>query len=306
MRKFSFLLVLLIIVTSILSSCKDDKDEVGTVISDRATAVIDFYSENKLVNWQDVAAVYLLKKNITDFNYTDALQKIDSYEDKCGVLIAASLLLKQKADVSSYNIDGYVSLIKNYVENNYDSMTTKQLALSVYALVASNTEFDFKAAADYIQSRQNKDGGFPSSKDMAISDTESSAYVLNIITLNRKLFTEQCFDRVVTYLGNVINNDNTLTDLNGKKSAMATALVLNSLISANLPLDGEVSTSLTTAIDTFFKLTDSDKLAGYKKYVDDKSINREANGEVMLCFAATAYGNIWTNIKNDDNSTVSE
>lgn len=304
LRKISFLLVLIMLLTATLSSCGEDTEETesGVTAGDRLTAAAAFYAENGLVNWQDIAAVYLMKKNIADFQYADALQKTESYEDKCGMVIAISLLMRQKVDVSAYNIDGFVALIKNNIENNYESMTIKQIALSVYALVASNTDYDFKAAAENIQSRQNSDGGFPASKDIKISDTESSAYVLNVIMLNRDLFPDECYNKVVTYLGRVINDDNTITDINGKKSAKATALVLNSLISAKLPLDGEVSTSMTAAIDAYFKLAGG----GYKKYFDDKNIDREANGEVMLCFAATGYGNIWTNIQKENDSVVSE
>ncbi len=304
MRKVSFALILFIILTSFLTSCGEDKKaESGSVTAgDRISAVSDFYSKNNLANWQDLAAVYLLKKNIADFNYADALLKTESYEDKCGMVISVSLLLRQKIDVSSYNIDGFVELIKNNIEKNYESMTIKQLALSVYAMVASKTDYDFEAAAASIYGRQNTDGGFPSSKDIKISDTESSAYALNIITLNKKYFTKECFEKVVTYLGNVINDDNTITDINGKKSATATSLVLNALISADLTPDGDMATNIAKAIDTNFKLSGG----GYKKYVDDKSIDREANGEVMLCFAATGYGNIWSSIELFDSNTVSE
>lgn len=304
MRKLSFTLILFILLTSILTSCggDDNKGSESFNTSDKITAVIDFYSNNNLVNWQDIAAVYLLQKNISDFNYTDALQKTETYEDKCGIVISISLLLRQKVDVSSYNIDGFVELIKNNIEKNYDSMTIKQLALSVYAMVASNTDYDFEEAAENIQNRQNNDGGFPSSKDIKISDAESSAYALNIITLNKKYFNKECFDRVVTYLDKVMNDDYTVIDLNGRKSATAAALVLNSLISAGLQPDGEMSKGITSAINANFKLSDG----GYKRYIDDKSINRDANGEVMLSFAATGYGNLWSSIQLFDSSNVSE
>jgi len=293
------------LLTAILSSCGEDTEETesGTATTgDRLTDAANFYAENGLVTWQDIAAVYLMQKNIADFQYNDVLQKNESYEDKCGMVIAISLLIKQKVDVSSYNIDGYVTMIKNNVESNYESMTIKQIALSVYALVASDTDYDFEAAAENILSRQNKDGGFPASKDIKISDTESSAYVLNVIMLNRELFPDECYNKVVTYLGTVISVDNTISDINGKKSARATALVLNALISARLPLDGQVSTSMSAAMDLFFRLPNG----GYKKYLDDKNIDRETNGEVMLCLAATGYGNLWTKLQSENAKDVSD
>ena len=306
MRKFSFLIIFVMLFTAILSSCAKDTSEDTesgfATAAERLEAVEKFYAENGLVNWQDIAAVYLMQNNIADFQYAEALEKNESYEDKCGMVIAISLLIKQKVDVSSYNIDGYVTMIKNNVESNYESMTIKQIALSVYALVASDTDYDFEAAAENILSRQNKDGGFPASKDIKISDTESSAYVLNVIMLNRELFPDECYNKVVTYLGTVISVDNTISDINGKKSARATALVLNALISARLPLDGQVSTSMSAAMDLFFRLPNG----GYKKYLDDKNIDRETNGEVMLCLAATGYGNLWTKLQSENAKDVSD
>jgi hypothetical protein len=305
LKKLCYLLIFILIFTTFLSSCGKSKEESGVAVTDRTAAFNDFYSSHSLVCWQDVAAVYLAKKNIADYKYSEALQKSDSYEDKAGIVISVSLLSKLKIDVSSYKIDVYVSGIKKSLENNYESLTMKQLAFGFFAMTASGTDFNCEAATKYIQSKQNSDGGFPMSKDIKISDAESSAYALNIITLNRKFFSDDCYNKAVTYLGKAINDDNTITDANNKRSSPATALTLNSLISANLPLDGEISTALTTAIDTNFKMITGSVLDGYKKYADDKSINREATGEVMLCFASTAYGNLWNNLKEEKESTTS-
>jgi len=302
MKKLCFLLVLLMLFTPLMYSCDKNSDESASELLNLTSDIDDFYSSKQLVCWQDIAAVYLAKYKISDYKYANALEKTETLVDKTGYVISVSLLNRQGNDISAYNIDDYKSEIKTAVESGYAKLTVKELAMCFFAMKASNSDYDYQAAAKNLEGLQKDDGGFPVSYDYTYSDAESSAYALSVIMLSRRFISDNCYDSVLVYLGNAIKDDNTLSDIENKKSAFTTALTLNSLISANVPLDGEMSTALTTAINTNFKIGNGSSLDGYKRYADDQSINREVTGEVLFCFATTSYGNLWTNLVKLDNA----
>lgn len=305
MKKLCFFLATTLLFCSLICSCEKDSEDTDAEIVDRTSVFNDYYSEYNINCWQDIAAIYSAKKDLKDYDYKpllDNFSKAKTIEDKAGMVISVFLLERQENDMNDYKTDAYKNEIKNAVEKDYESLTVKQLAICFFAMTASHTDFNNEAAAKHLEKRQNKDGGFALSKENTYSDVESSAYALNIITLSKRYISNECYDNVILYLGNSISEKNTLLDKNQKESAAATALTLNSLISAKLPLDGEVSTSLTTAIDTNFKVTYGNALRGYKRYSDDAGISREVTGEVFLCFAATAYGNLWINLFKENNA----
>lgn len=304
MKKICFLLSIILMVTPLLFACEDDSDENNpkTEMTNLTSGFDEYYTNNQLSCWQDVAAIYSAKLDINKYNYASALEKAETLSDKAGYVISVSLLSKQENDVSTYKVDDFKLEIIKVIESEYKDKTVKELALCFFAMTASKTECNFEEATKYLESLQNKNGGFPISSGYAISDVESSAYALNIITLSRRYISDNCYDSVVVYLGQSINNNNTLSDIDGKQSAASTALALNSLISANIPLNGEVSTALTTAINKNFKSESGSALIGYKKYADDTNVNKEVTAEVHLCFAATTYGNLWVNLFSENNA----
>lgn len=302
MKKICFMLSILLLFAPLLVSCDDDATVSDVELLNLTTNFDTYYSTKHLVCWQDIAAVYAAKYTINKYTYSYALEDTETLIDKAGYVISTSLLKRQGNDISAYQTESFITEIKTYVESGYAALTVKELALCFFAMTASDTEYSYEAAAKHLETLQNDDGGFPVSDDYTYSDVESSAYALNIIMLSRRYITDTCYDDLVVYIRDKINDDNTLSDIENKKSAFTTALTLNSFISAKIPMDGEVSTALTTAINTNFKLENNSILSGYKKYADDTDINREVTGEVLFCFSATAYGNLWTNLVQEDNA----
>ncbi|HAN21716.1 MAG: hypothetical protein A2Y15_02180 [Clostridiales bacterium GWF2_36_10] len=302
MKMLCLLLAILLITVQFFSACGDDTDESKSELLNLTSDFDEYFSSNKLVCWQDVAAAYLSKLQVGNYNFLTILEKKETLEDRAGYVITVALLGRQCNNVIANSLEDYKIEIKAVIETDYENKTVKEIALCFFAMTALNIDFNYEAAAKYIETLQNDDGGFPVSSEYTSSDVESSAYALNIITLARRYFSDNCYDSAVIYLSEKINNNNTLSDIEGKESAVATALTLNTLISAKLPLDGEVSTALTTAINTNFKSESNSELIGYKRYADEVSINREVTGEVFLCFAATAYGNLWTKLFTENNA----
>lgn len=297
MKKMYFFLVILLTLTLLLTACDSENDDTENKTQKRITAIDEYYKRNGLVCWQDIAAVYLAEKDIIDYDYKEALTEPESLSDKAGYVISISLLERQGNNISGYKMDKYIPEVKEAIEKNYKKSTVKELALCFYAMVASDTDFDNTATTEYLEELQNDDGGFPASNEYVISDTESSAYALNIIMLSRDNISDNCYDSVLVFLANSITDINVIKDIEGKDSSLATSLTLNSLIAANIPINGEISTALTEAIDTNFRYERNSIFYGYKKYPEDTDIDREATGEVMLCFASTAYGNIWKDLE---------
>ncbi len=301
MKRTAFFIAIIFFLIPFFAACEGKNDENGELF-DPTAKFDEFYTARQIVCWQDAAAVFLSKRTLSDYKYENALEQPETLEEKCGYLITVSLLARQGVDIKKSSPEQYIEEIKTAAESSFDQLTVKELALCFFALTAADAEFDYRAAAEYLESMQNNDGGFPYSTDYNISDAESSAYALQIISLSRRYITDDCHDGVLVYLGNAINEDNTLSDIESKKSAFTTALTLNALISAALPLNGEVSTALTSAINRDFLVTSGDALSGYKRYKTDTYIDREVTGEVMLCLAATAYGNLWTSLRDDKNA----
>ncbi|MDD4164884.1 MAG: hypothetical protein PHD66_06715 [Eubacteriales bacterium] len=304
MKKICLFLSLLVLLLPFTHACENKADESGTEMLNLTSGFDEFYKARHLVCWQDVAAVYSAKLKISDYEYTYSLEKTETLTDRAGYVISVSLIARQGNDVSAYDTDNYIDEIKTALDNGYAALTVKEMALCFFALTAAETDFDYEKAAKHLETLQEENGGFPVSADYANPDAESSAYALNVIMLSRRYISDNCYNGVLRYLGNKINDDNTLSDIDNKKSAFTTALTLNSLISASIPLDGEISTSLTTAINSGFKVEENPSLTGYKRYKDDTAIDRTVTGEVMLCFAATSYGNLWINFITQDNSDI--
>lgn len=302
MRKLSFILAMFLFITPLLFACAGKKDDNSNGVIDLTEGFDEYYKARQLVCWQDIAAVYLARKTLSDYEYANALEVPKTLTEKAGFIISVSLLSRQKNDVSNYIIDDYIAEIKLSVEDGFETLTVKEMALCFFALTAARTEYNYKNAAEHLERSQNIDGGFPFSADYTYSDVESSAYALNIITLSKRYITDNCLDNTLEYLAAAINDDNTLSDMENKKSSVATALTLSSLISANLPLTGEVSTALTAAINSKFKESDGNRLIGYRRYIGDDKLKREVTGEVMLCFATTAYGNLWVSLFEEKNA----
>lgn len=288
--------------SSQLYACKEASDTSEVELLNLTEGFDDYYKTQNLVCWQDIAAVYSSKYTLNSYNYNNALANTETITDKAGYVISVSLLKRQGNDLSVYNIDAFITELKTAIESNYAILTLKELAMCIFAMTASDTDCSYESAAKKLEALQNEDGGFPVSSEYTYSDVESSAYALSVIMLSRIYISDVCYNNVLRYLGNRINEDNTLSDIENKKCAFTTALTLNSLISANVAMNGEIATALTKAINTDFKVENNSFLLGFKKYTEDTDVNREVTGEVFFCFAATSYGNLWINLAQEDNA----
>ena len=180
-----------------------------------------------------------------------------------------------------------------------ESIPTVALYVTVLALELYGAEYDRASVAESLTARQDEISGgsyeYPqsagSSARISAEDTAASlmTYMLIRGSVRTQVLEDTLHDSALVYLGNCIQNDNTVLNAEGVSSSVATARVLTALLVCGVPMDGEISTALLNAIRTF-AVKNGGALIGYRDTADDDP-KRSTAAEILFCVTAALYGN---------------
>jgi hypothetical protein len=199
-----------------------------------------------------------------------------------------------------YDASAYLSSLEEAVRVPYD-VPTLDLSMALMALyVCDKKPQMLTPALSHLEEIQLSDGGWGKDKDDKARDAYISAMVLNVITAYRKEYSDDnSRDELLTFLGNCIQNDNTIQDGTGASSSLATMGVLNSLIFAGIPANGEISTALCTAVSEY---TAGGTFANYK----NGAHSEDATAEVFLAFATARRASIFSFFSDEYKDMVNQ
>ena len=180
-----------------------------------------------------------------------------------------------------------------------DALDIASLCDTVAALELYGAEYDRAAVAESLLSRQDEiSGGFyefphtsgTSSHISALNTAAAlTAYMLIRHAVRSQIYEDSLHDSALLYLGDCMEDDNTVKNGSGVSSSAATAQTLSALIACDIPQNGEISTSLLSAIHNFAAISDG-VLYGYRDTADGET-KRDTAAAILFCVTSTLYGN---------------
>lgn len=275
--------IVLLVLSLLLCSCGEKEVSFGEATD--TAALKQYYAGETITDWRVISALYLEGADIS-------AHKVFLYESDSVYETAASAIscavLTQLFEAEGYDADKYISPLLQAVEKPY-KVPTLNLCMALMAFYVCDTEVpNLKDILTYIADIQLSTGGWGVDEDDRVSDPYISAMVLNVITAYREEYNDNdSRDGLLTYLGTCIENDNTIEDTQGESSALATMGVLNALVFAGIPANGEISTALCTAVGDF---SAGGTYADYREGAHDDS----ATAEVFLAFATARRASIFS------------
>ncbi len=275
--------IIILALSLLLCACKEEEVSFGDVTD---TAMLkQYYGGETITDWRVIAALYLEGGDISAHRVF--LYEGDSVYETAASAISAAILT-QLFEVEGYDTEKYVTPLLQAVSEP-DELATADLCMALMAFYVCDTEVEnLGDILTYLADIQLADGGWGEDENARSCDAYVSAMVLNVITAYREEYDDnESRDGLLTYLGSCIENDNTVLDSDGESSALATMGVLNALVFAGIPANGEISTALCTAVGDF---SAGGTYAEYKEGAHDDS----ATAEVFLAFATARRASIFS------------
>lgn len=276
------LFILILAFSLLLCSCKEEEVSFGEATD--TTLLKQYYANETITDWRVIAALYLEGADISAHRVF-LYESENVYETASAAISAA--ILSQLFELEGYDTEKYVTPLLTAVSEP-DEMATIDLCMALMAFYVCGTEAEnLDDILTCLADIQLADGGWGVDEDDRVCDPYVSAMVLNVITAYREEYdNNDSRDGLLTYLGSCIENDNTIQDTEVESSSLATMGVLNSLVFAGIPANGEISTALCTAMGDFS--------AGgtYAEYRDGEHSDT-ATAEVFLAFATARRASIF-------------
>ena len=277
------ILVLFLAVALLLCSCAEEEKEF-TDITD-TSLLKTYYAGEQISDWRVISALYLETEDTGGYDIS-LVDDGSLYSDASNAISCA--VLTTLFDIDGYDANKYIPALQSAVRAPYE-VPTLDLCLSLMALYVCDVEPEMiTPAMTHLADIQLTDGGWGTDKDDLKCDPYVSAMVLNVITTYRSDYADDnSRDALLTYLGNCIGNDNTISDADGESSSLATMAALNALIYAGIPANGEISTALCTAVSNF-------SVGGTYGEYKEKDHSDTATAEVFLAFASARRASIFS------------
>ncbi len=277
--------IFIIILALVLLLCSCGKKEVSFGDATDTTLLKQYYAGETITDWRVISALYLEGADISAHRVL--LFESDSVYETAASAISCAVLT-QLFEAEGYDADKYISPLLQAVEKPY-KVPTLNLCMALMAFYVCDTEVpNLKDILTHIADIQLSSGGWGVDEDDRVSDPYISAMVLNVITAYREEYNDNdSRDGLLTYLGTCIENDNTIEDAQGESSALTTMGVLNALVFAGIPANGEISTALCTAMGDF---SVGGTYADHREGAHDDS----ATAEVFLAFATARRASIFS------------
>lgn len=287
--------IILLACVLLLCSC-GEKEAEFTDITDTSALKL-YYAEEKISDWRVIAALYLEGEDISGYDillYSDGSVAGDA---SCAISAA---ILSELFGVEGYNVSDYTASLTEAVQTPYD-VPTIDLCMALMALYVCDIRPEMiNPAMSHLADIQLTDGGWGTDSEGRSCDPYVSAMVLNVITAYRADYADDnSRDGLLTYLGNCIGIDNTVSDTDGESSSLATMAVLNSLIFAGIPANGEISTALCTAVSDF-------SAGGTYCEHKNETHSDNATAEVFLTFATARRTSIFSFFSDEYKDMVNQ
>ncbi len=277
--------IFIILLALVLLLCSCGEKEVSFGEATDTSLLKQYYAGETITDWRVISALYLEGADIS-------AHRIQLYEGDSVYETAASAIscavLTQLFEVEGCDADKYISPLIQAVEKPY-KVPTLNLCMALMAFYVCDTEVpNLKDILTHIADIQLADGGWGVDEDDRSCDPYISAMVLNVITAYREEYNDNdSRDGLLVYMGSCIEDDNTVHDSEAESSALATMGVLNSLVFAGIPANGEISTALCTAMGDF---------SAGGTYADHREgeHSETATAEVFLAFATARRASIFS------------
>ncbi len=287
--------IIILTLSLLLCSCGEKEVSFGDITD---TALLkQYYGGETITDWRVIAALYLEGADISAHRIF--LYEGDSVYETAASAISAAILT-QLFEAEGYDTEKYVTPLLEAVSEP-DEIPTLDLCMALMAFYVCGTEVEnLDDILTYLADIQLADGGWGEDADARSCDAYVSAMVLNVITAYREEYDDnESRDGLLTYLGSCIENDNTVLDSEGESSSLATMGVLNSLVFAGIPANGEISTALCTAMGDF---SAGGTYSLYREGEHDDS----ATAEVFLAFATARRASIFYFFSDEYKDMINE
>lgn len=294
--KKTLCILLCCIICFAASAC----DSSGDVTAEKPAremydTLAEFYKTETVTDYRVAAALFHGKSDMTAYRFDPGLPGT-TVTEICDYLLFIKFLQLGGLPVEEHNTVYPLEKLKEVVDGETE-LSVDELANIVYVYSLYGIEFDKAKMAKDIESRQGKlSAGFT---EYVVVGSETytvtalaTAHAYNALTVLKSVADVEIRDAALVFMGEMINNNNTLSDIAGKESSVATAEALISMLSSGIPLDGEISTALLNACKTF-KIEHNGVFAGYSEY-NGSEASKTATGIVFLCTACAMYGNVFT------------
>lgn len=258
------------------------------------------YTGRTLVSCLEAAALYRAGFHLENCDWRRLVEKpAANMESQGQYLIAAYFLQAAGCDLTGYETAEHVAYLEESIKET-ESLSTAGLGLCILALSLYESDFDKAAAAEALLSRQNEiNGAFydfpPVGGEKTAENPVAAAFALLSYQsikpfVQSAKYNDAINDGAMLYLFHSIDENNTVRDKNGKKSALATALCLSSFICAGMTPEGDNAFCLLSALKAF-SVGEGGGFSGYAEYETDEKASAEATAGVLFAAVATLYGN---------------
>lgn len=281
--------VFLILAVLLAACAHEEQPHISKTIF---SELCEQYKGRSISDYRIIAALANGNQTVDVSAYRFDIEQKDDSTVSCGeYLLALHFAKKLGINIADKPTDEALSKLEAAVKN-CDTLSAYELFLCTAALRAYVRSFDEKAVVASLEKRQSEvSGGFydyvPEGSGVQSCEVEASAYAYMTYVMLRINVNDLNLDNALMFLGNSIEDDNTLSDTSKKSSCRVTALALTAMLASGIPGDGEISTALLKAINGF-KTNNH-----YNDYKNSKTVNY-VDEYVLLCASSALYGNPFT------------
>ncbi|MBP5754786.1 MAG: hypothetical protein J6W93_02955 [Clostridia bacterium] len=294
MKKILCIILALSVCACALCACAKEEQKKEDVRKAMYSELQKFYENKRPADLNEAASLFAAGKDLKEFDCSALFAPSVSDPD----YVAAYCLLKKANHPLAEGADAETRVTR-LQSADIETLSTRELYETVLALTLYGAEFDKGAVAQSLILRQDEISGgsyeYPQvGGGSARVSAENAAYSLLCYMLVRDsvrttLLEDALHDSALVYLGNCIEENNTVRGVDGKANSAVTAKALVALMVCGVPQNGEIATALLNAIHNFAVFKNG-ALAGYRETEDDDA-KRSTAAEIMFCVTVTLYGN---------------
>lgn len=283
--------VFLILAVLLAACAREEQPHISKTVFGE---LCDNYKGRSISDYRIIAALANGNQAVDLSAYRFDIALKDDSNVSCGeYLLSIHFAKKLGLGVADKPTDEALSKLEAAVKN-CDGLPSYEVFLCTAVLREYGRSFDEKAVVASLEKRQSEvSGGFydyvPEGSGVQSCEVEASAYAYMTYVMLLGSVNDLNLDNALMFLGNSIEDDNTLSDTSGKSSCSVTALALTAMLASGIPGDGEISTALLTAINGF-KTNNH-----YSNYKNSKTVSY-VDEYVLLCASSALYGNPFTKV----------
>ena len=297
MKKTICLFLALLMYAFSLAACRTGEETKSKDIRKVMYAELTgYYAGKHLTSYLEAASLCAAGADLTEYDCSELFRS-----DVPDAQYAISYVFLKKAGVKLESESVVAERLARLEEavKTPDALDIRTLCDTVAALELWGAEYDRFSVAESLFSRRDEISGgfyeFPhasgTSSHISAQNTAASltAYMLIRPVVRSQIYEDNLHDSALLYLGECIEDDNTVKNDSGVSSSVATSETLAALIACDIPQNGEISTSLLNAIHGFAAISGG-VLYGYRETAEGEA-KRDTAAAILFCVTSALYGN---------------